>query len=809
MAKYINRDYDSSADTPSPIENITGRILLPGSVVNAPGTLTAPAPTFSNTQTSDTTLGPPQTNNMLSWVQVPGLTDVTRPPPPVVPPITEDRRHELRQIFAQIRENFLKNIKSSPYWNDIQPYIDQACRQYFLTSNEYKMDDRDVETVLELFRREASPILAAKYVEQLKYPDAEFGDLTLPGRVVAKAKELQPEPWSCLIEAVGEIVQTRIREFRHKQQETQFVEAVREKPSSRTKIRINKSKNSEVQMLGFSKLIQTLTSIPGEDSRPKYLKEFLNTQNQSVAETYLDYYMYKQDYGKGEFMLYYTFWRDNLVALGTEGKFLIYVYNEKSRLWETEPRGIVKGLIRQFWHTRAEYIKVELRNGIKEVEDSRLGTFDKEFLFNFETALNTACGYGRQIEGSNKIMEAITPHLYQNSKFNSQGEKDIFLLKLNRNPDALPLGGGHTINLATGDIRSRQREDYWSYDTGFDYDHNVDITETNNYVLDIMGGDVEKMQFLQRVAGYCLTAHTRERKIFIFWGSGNNSKSTFLDLLRRAMGCIDVTDSKKGLYLEANKGLILEVKDNDPDKPSPAVMMTMGRRLVVCSELVTKDKVETGFCKKFASDGEMLSGRWLNCDPIQFENTAKLILQTNNKPAIPSDEEGRAFWNRILFIPFLEIYSEHPAENEKPIDRALILRLRNNLSAVLKWCIIGARDWYRQGLNPPQSVIDATAEYKAENDHVSQFITQDLDVSNSNTRSKPEELYAAYCNWRNDVNNRSAPHYSTHQFGHELGRRGYKSKVSNGIRYYQGINIKPKAKALLQVPGASNAVPYI
>ena len=88
-----------------------------------------------------------------------------------------------------------------------------------------------------------------------------------------------------------------------------------------------------------------------------------------------------------------------------------------------------------------------------------------------------------------------------------------------------------------------------------------------------------------------------------------------------------------------------------------------------------------------------------------------------------------------------------------PIDRALILRLRNNLSAVLKWCIIGARDWYRHGLNPPQSVIDATAEYKAENDHVSQFITQDLDVSNSDTRSRPEELYVAYCNWRNDVNN--------------------------------------------------------
>jgi len=710
------------------------------------------------------------------------------PSPPDPPP-----SHKfIDDIFEAYKGDITKIVTDNPHWNVVREHIDVKWRTEWVsyTASHTDYNIKDIEFLLNKFREHASPFIAAYHVDQvISHPQNATLNLSEVWPIMKRYFEAL-QAWPCLLRAIED--QIRAAQFK-RQHEDQLGKALREAPQPRLRVRKRQSKKSNLQKVSYSKLIQTVSSLKEEDNRPKYLKEFFDPQNPRLAETFIDYYMYKQDYGKGLFMLHYPFWRENLVALGTEGKFLIYVYQEKTRLWEIEPRGIVKGLIREFWHMQAEYLTVELNNGIKDAQDLRLCTLDKDALEDFFSTLDTSCGYGRQIEGSNKIMEAITPHLYQNSKINSQGEKDIFLLKLNRNADALPLGGGHTINLQTGDIRPRQREDYWSYDTGFDYDRNVDITEMNNYVLDVMGCDVEKMRFLQRVAGYCLTAHTRERKIFIFWGSGNNSKSTFLDLLRRAMGCIDVTDSKKGLYLEANKGLILEIKDNDPDKPSPAVMMTMGRRLVVCSELVTKDKVETGFCKKFASDGEMLSGRWLNCDPIQFENTAKLILQTNNKPAIPSDEEGRAFWNRILFLPFLEIYSERPVENEKLIDRALILRLRNNLSAVLKWCIIGAQDWYRQGLNPPQSVLDATAEYKAENDHVSQFITEDLDVSNPNTRTRPEELHAAYCNWRNHLNNRGAPHYTTQQFGQELGRRGHKSKSSNGLRSYHGICIKSKA----------------
>lgn len=44
------------------------------------------------------------------------------------------------------------------------------------------------------------------------------------------------------------------------------------------------------------------------------------------------------------------------------------------------------------------------------------------------------------------------------------------------------------------------------------------------------------ISFLQQVAGYAVTGLTEEDVFIIFFGIGNNGKSTFLEILQRMMG---------------------------------------------------------------------------------------------------------------------------------------------------------------------------------------------------------------------------------------------------------------------------------
>ena len=125
--------------------------------------------------------------------------------------VTDSRTRELERILIQTREHVINNVTKCPYWNRVQPYIDEACRDHFLS--EYKLDDEEVINLLQRFRKEVCPILAAQYVEALEYPEAGFGDPTLPERIITRARELQPEPWPCLIRAIAKIVTQKIMEW--------------------------------------------------------------------------------------------------------------------------------------------------------------------------------------------------------------------------------------------------------------------------------------------------------------------------------------------------------------------------------------------------------------------------------------------------------------------------------------------------------------------------------------------------------------------------------------------------------------------
>lgn len=96
-----------------------------------------------------------------------------------------------------------------------------------------------------------------------------------------------------------------------------------------------------------------------------------------------------------------------------------------------------------------------------------------------------------------------------------------------------------------------------------------------------------------------------------------------------------------------------------------------------------------------------------------------------------------------------------------------------------------------RGLRPPQSIIDATNEYRAEIDVIGTFISQHCNVG-LNLEVGSALLFQEFSSFCRNMNHE--PITST-LFGRELTRRGYSVKKNN-INFRQGLTLKPAIVAL-------------
>jgi putative DNA primase/helicase len=92
-----------------------------------------------------------------------------------------------------------------------------------------------------------------------------------------------------------------------------------------------------------------------------------------------------------------------------------------------------------------------------------------------------------------------------------------------------------TMNLTTFELMPHNPADLLTNYTPVTYNPNAPCERWKRFILEIMDGNQEMADFLQRAVGYTLTGMTVEHCMFILWGDGSNGKSTFLETLRYVM----------------------------------------------------------------------------------------------------------------------------------------------------------------------------------------------------------------------------------------------------------------------------------
>lgn len=287
----------------------------------------------------------------------------------------------------------------------------------------------------------------------------------------------------------------------------------------------------------------------------------------------------------------------------------------------------------------------------------------------------------------------------------------------------------------TLDVRKRTCQEHKSSDkltkiSNVVFDSNAHSDRWDNFILEIMSGDIEKAKFLQKIFGYGLTGDTRHECMTILYGaSTRNGKGTLCESVLKVLGSYGCT---------ARPETIAQKSNTNSSQPSEDIARLAGVRFVNISE-PGKGLVLNAAQVKSMTGNDTLNARFLHENSFDFRPLFKLYINTNYLPTV---NDMTIFTSgRIIIIPFERHFDE--SEQDKSLKKEFA---KDEVqSAILNWLLDGYELLQKEGLAIPQSVKDATAQYQHNSDKLQLFIDECMEQGDY--EEKTSTIYLSYRNW--------------------------------------------------------------
>ncbi len=263
-----------------------------------------------------------------------------------------------------------------------------------------------------------------------------------------------------------------------------------------------------------------------------------------------------------------------------------------------------------------------------------------------------------------------------------------------------------TVDLRTGDLGPHRSEDLSTVCVPLAYDPQA-TSALWQQTLDL-ALPPDRQAYLQRVIGCAATGQRDEDLLPIISGPGGAAKTTIMQALLGALGPYGATASFETFLLRKHV-------DGGPREDIAALR---GKRLVLAGEVQSGRELDAALLKQLTG-GDVIRARALYREGIEFRPRFIVALVCNEAPRANSTDD--ALFRRVQFLPFDRPI---PKAQQLPAVKRLLREVLGTQQAILRWIVDGAREYYRTGLQPPESVLQATQAYHFDQNPVWPFVRE-------------------------------------------------------------------------------------
>ena len=324
------------------------------------------------------------------------------------------------------------------------------------------------------------------------------------------------------------------------------------------------------------------------------------------------------------------------------------------------------------------------------------------------------------------------------------------------------------IDLKTGNLMPSTKSQMITKQANVDFDVNANCPVWKNALGEMMGGDQNVVEYLQRAVGYSLTGDTREHLLFFLHGFGENGKSVFINIIQKLLNDYAAQTPVSTIMKKA--------KGNIPND----IARLKGARFVSTTETEEDSRISDSEIKHMTG-GDIVTARFLHKEYFEFTPQFKLWISGNYKPVLGEDH---GIWRRVILIPFEVTFDEETRDDQ------LENKLMKELPGILNWAIEGCINWQNESLkgNPPKKIADAINEYKSDNDRIDSW-AYNCCAKDPSFSAMSTELYESFRNW---VTSNGESGMSHRTFSQKMVERKYAKKRTNTGVVFIGIKLPVK-----------------
>ncbi|MCP4257850.1 MAG: DNA primase [Planctomycetes bacterium] len=270
-----------------------------------------------------------------------------------------------------------------------------------------------------------------------------------------------------------------------------------------------------------------------------------------------------------------------------------------------------------------------------------------------------------------------------------------------------------TIDLRTGKLRRHDPKDMITKIAPVIYDPDAKFELWDNVLKTAFDGDETLLNFVQRAFGYSITGDISEEKLFLVHGDAASSKSTILEAIKSTLGqYAQIADFESFLKQRVSS-----------HGPRNDIATLAGARFVVSIEVDEGKHLAEGLIKMLTG-GDTIRARFLFQESFEFLPQFKLWLACNHAPIVNDADE--AMWRRILLVPFNHVV---PKNKRDPRVKAVLRDPKVAGPAILAWLVRGCLERQKSGLIIPQSIEEATGQYRDEQDPLKEFFEDECELA--------------------------------------------------------------------------------